>query len=333
MSCLQPRPWQNKAECGKYSFMPNAFPSKVLLREDGPREGFQMLPHFVSTEDKLELIRRLSDTGVTSIEATAFVRPDLVPQLADAEQLAEKLPDRSDVRYRALYLNPRGFERALACSRLSVEGYLLIAASETFLRNNNNQTLDEAIAGIPEWLELFADRGVVLERVMLSTAWGDNDEGRIEAPQVIKLCERLFAALPGGPADIPELTLADTSGLASPLRVQRLIGELKTRWPEQRLGLHLHDTRGTGMPNVYAGLMEGIDRFDCSVAGLGGCPFTPGAAGNVPTEDVAFLCAELGIETGVDLERYIDCALFAEQLAGRPLPGKLKNGGVIHAGA
>ncbi len=309
--------------------MPNALPTKVLLREDGPREGFQMLAHSVPTEQKLQLIKMLCETGVRSIETTSFVRADRLPQLADAEQVAAGLPEGSPVRFRALYLNQKGLERAMNCSKLDVEGYILLAASETFLKKNNNQTLTEAIEAIPSWLQSFTRHGLSLERIMISTAWGDNDEGPIPSKTVLSICKRVLDALPSD-LPLPELTFADTTGWANPKSVQALIAESKARWPEVPLGLHLHDTRGTGMANVYAGLSEGVDRLDCSVGGMGGCPFSPGAAGNVPTEDVAFLCEQLGIETGLQLDRYISCAKFAEQLAGKPLPGKLKDGGLLH---
>ncbi|MCB0358195.1 MAG: hypothetical protein KDD44_01115, partial [Bdellovibrionales bacterium] len=156
-----------------------SLPESVIIREDGPREGFQMLPDFVPTEQKLELIRALTGTGVTSIEVTSFVRPDRVPQHADAEAVARGLPSGTGVRFRALYLNKKGFLRAAEFPALELEGYILLAASESFLQKNNNQTLDDAIAGIDDWLVFFAEQNVAVERVMLSTAFGDVDSGLI----------------------------------------------------------------------------------------------------------------------------------------------------------
>ncbi len=307
------------------------FPESVLLREDGPREGFQMNEEFVPTKKKLELIDALSKTGIRSIEVTAFVRPDRVPQHADAEDVCKGLTDVPGLRYRALYLNEKGLDRALTQPNLKPEGYILIAASEPFLKKNNNQTLDEAIAGIDSWLEAFLAHGIHLERVMMSTAFGDMDTGPLPAKTTIAVCERVIDRLKDKGAELPELTFADTTGYANPESVEKLVKSFQDRWPEIAVGLHLHDTRGTGMVNVYAGLQCGVSRFDASVGGLGGCPFTKSTAGNVPTEDVAFLCEQLGISTGLDLEAYIGAARLAESIVGRKLPGKLKDAGLIAA--
>lgn len=304
------------------------FPKQVMIREDGPREGFQLLERIVPIEDKLELIRRLSQTGVKSIETTAFVRPDRVPQHADAEKLVSQLTAVDGVRYRALYLNEKGLLRARQFPQLELEGYLMLAASEAFLKKNNNVTLDEAIAGTGKWLTLFKENKLPLERLMLSTAFGHQDEGVIPPEKVVAILDRVLKEISSHGMTLEEVTLADTTGWANPLSVQTLVKAVRSRWPEIELGLHLHDTRGTGMANVLAGLQVGVSRFDCSVGGMGGCPFAKGAAGNVPTEDVAFLCQQLGIETAIDLEAYIDCAKFAEKIAGKPLPGKLKDGGL-----
>jgi len=306
-----------------------ALPKQVLIREDGPREGFQMQQQSYPTASKVELIDRLSQTGVSSIEITSFVRPDRVPQLADAEAVIEAFTPKVGVRYRALYLNQKGLLRALASPKLAPEGYVLIAASEEFLKRNNNQTLTEAIDQLASWISTFKAHQLPFERVMLSTAFGDSYSGRIETHLVLGLAKRIinrcqeFGLVPA------EFTFADTTGHGNPESVKRLVGGFSEVWPEIAVGLHLHDTRGTGMANVYAGLEMGVARFDCSVGGLGGCPFAVGAAGNVPTEDVAFMCAELGIATGIDLKKYLEVAQFAEQLIGRPLPGKLKQAGLL----
>ncbi len=306
-----------------------ALPKQVLIREDGPREGFQMQQQSYPTASKVELIDRLSQTGVSSIEITSFVRPDRVPQLADAEAVIEAFTPKAGVRYRALYLNQKGLLRALASPKLAPEGYVLIAASEEFLKRNNNQTLTEAIDQLASWISTFKAHQLPFERVMLSTAFGDSYSGRIETHLVLGLAKRIinrcqeFGLVPA------EFTFADTTGYGNPESVKRLVGGFSEVWPEIAVGLHLHDTRGTGMANVYAGLEMGVARFDCSVGGLGGCPFAVGAAGNVPTEDVAFMCAELGIATGIDLKKYLEVAQFAEQLIGRPLPGKLKQAGLL----
>lgn len=304
-------------------------PRRVIIREDGPREGFQMLSHTVPTDKKRTLIEMLAKAGSPSIEVTSFVRPDRVPQLADAEELCRALTSVPGVRFRALYLNERGLERALSIPSLQPEGYVLIAVSEAFARSNTNTTVAEQLAGIPRWIDRFRAHSLRFERIMLSTAFGYSAEGRFApvracavADEAVKIAQR-ESMLP------EEVTFADTTGYANPSAVRELITLFRAAWPQIAIGLHLHDTRGTGMANVYAGLLEGVDRFDCSVGGLGGCPFAMNAAGNVPTEDVAFLCEELGVETGIDLAAYLECARFAEQLAERPLPGKLRRGGLI----
>ncbi|MBL7663248.1 hydroxymethylglutaryl-CoA lyase [bacterium] len=305
------------------------YPKKVLLREDGPREGFQMHAKVIPTAEKLRLIDLLAETGISSIEVTSFVRADKVPQLADAEEIAQGIIPRAGVRYRALYLNQKGLERASTFPNLQPEGYVLLAASEEFLKRNNNQTLDQALAELPAWIKLFQEKSMRFERLMISTAFGDAFAGKLKADLPLSVVAKALEVIAANNSSVEEVTFADTTGYANPESVQQLVGNFRDRYPQLSVGLHLHDTRGTGMANVYAGLELGVDRFDCSVAGLGGCPFAPGAAGNVPTEDVAFLCAELGIETGIDLQRYIQCALEAEKIIGHKLPGKLKQGGKI----
>ncbi len=299
------------------------FPTRVFLRELGPREGFQTLPQVVKTESKLELIRLLGLAGLREIEITSFVRPDRVPQMADAEDIVRRFEAHPGVEYTALCLNAQGFERAEAAARLQNRGWVYLAASETFLKRNSNMTIEESLARIPESLALFQRYKKPLHGVMISAAFGCNFEGEIAHAKVIDILVRAqerFAAQ--GVAPI-EVSLADTMGWASPVKLRALVDKVRTKLPASTISLHLHDTRGSGMANVYAGLEEGISIFDCSVGGMGGCPFAKGAAGNVPTEDVAFLCKELGIETGVSLQHLVSAARYAESIVGAPLPGKL----------
>ncbi len=300
-------------------------PKEVLLREDGPREGFQMESRIVPTAEKVALIDALSQSGIKSIEVTSFVRPDRVPQLADAEDVVAQFNPVPGVRYRALYLNEKGFLRARNLAKLQLEGYLLVAASERFLQKNNNQTLSDVLATIPSWIKHFADQQIKFERVMVSTAFGDADSGKIDHQTALIVISQVVNKIEEFGSTVEEITLADTTGYGNPEAVKRLVGGVREKWPITAIGLHLHDTRGTGIANVYAGLEMGVTRFDCSVGGMGGCPFAKGAAGNVPTEDVAYLCEELGIKTGVDLNRYVECARLAEKILGRKLPGKLKD--------
>ena len=307
--------------------MTKDFPKSVLLREEGPREGFQIHPKVIPTAKKIELINALSETGIKSIETTSFVRPDKVPQHADAKEGAEQNKVKEGVRYRALYLNQKGFTRAIECKKLKVEGSIPLAASDIFLQKNSNTNIAESISNITSWLNLFKKNNVELERIMLSMAFGSRQEGKIEAKTIISIIEKVLKEINTEHPKIilPEITLADTTGFANPSSIERLVSECKIKWPNINIGLHLHDTKGTGMANVYEGLRCGVNRFDCSVGGLGGCPFTKGASGNVPTEDVAFLCEELGISTGLDLKKYVECAKLAEKIISKKLPGKLKD--------
>lgn len=289
-----------------------------------------MLAAVIPTERKLALISKLASTGISSIEVTSFVRADKLPQLADAEELCRALTPRDGVRFRALYLNAKGLERALAVPHIRPEGYVLIAVSDAFSRANANTTLDEQLAELPHWIARFRERALPFERLMVSTAFGYHDDGRIPPSRTLGVIERALCVCEDAGMLPEEVTLADTTGYANPQAVRELVAGLRRRWPLVAPGLHLHDTRGTGMANVYAGLLEGVDRFDCSVGGLGGCPFAKNAAGNVPTEDVAFLCEELGIATGIDLDAYIECARLAEEIAGRPLPGRLYKAGTLN---
>jgi hydroxymethylglutaryl-CoA lyase len=296
-------------------------PQRVLIREVGPREGFQNLSTVVATDRKLELITLLADAGLAEIEVTSFVRPDRVPQLADSEELARRLPRRARIRWKALYLNRRGFERAEASGTLSNEGWLYTSPSETFLSKNSNSSFDKGISEIPAWCELFQAHGKNVHGLMVSNAFGCNYEGEIAAERVVSVVSGYLDALRKHGESPTEICLADTVGRATPGSLERCVTAVK------KLGipisLHLHDTRGLGLLNVYLGLQMGITTFESSVGGVGGCPFTPGASGNVATEDVAYLCASLGIETGIDVGLICKAARFLESIVGYSLPGKV----------
>jgi hydroxymethylglutaryl-CoA lyase len=298
-------------------------PAKVFIRELGPREGFQTISGVVPTEKKLALIDLLSATGVSYLEVTSFVRPDRVPQMADAETVVQRFSPRDGVQFTALYLNPQGFEKGEASGRLQNDGWLYTAGSATFLKKNYNQTFEKVVDEVPSWVRLFKNAGKSTRGLMVSTAFGCNYEGAISHDSVLALIGGIDSAVRGAGDELREICLADTMGWATPEALRRLVAKVREKFPRSEVSLHLHDTRGTAMANVYAGLLEGVTTFDCSVGGIGGCPFAKGAAGNVCTEDVAFMCEELGIATGLDLNRYVEAALLAEQIVGTPLPGKL----------
>lgn len=298
-------------------------PDSITIREVGPREGFQTISKVIPTAHKLELIEALAKTGVRQIEVTSFVRPDRVPQMADAEDLARSLVHYEGVRYSALYLNKAGFERAEACKRISNDAWLYTAASSTFLKRNNNLTFDDVVDGVPEWLTVFAKAGKSLHGLMISTAFGCNYEGAVSHDTVLRIIAEIHKRVEDGGQRIREICLADTMGWASPLALKALVTKVREAFPGSEVSLHLHDTRGTAMANVFAGLEEGVKVFEASVGGMGGCPFARGAAGNVASEDVAFMCREMGISTGLSLEAYVEAARIAERIVGKELPGKL----------
>lgn len=306
-----------------------SLPKKVLIREVGPREGFQTLSKVLATEQKLELIKKLAGSGVRELEVASFVRPDLVPQMADAEELVRQLPVNDSVRYKALYLNDKGFERAEQFELLKNDAWIYLSASETFLQRNSRISLDTALARLPEWTVLFRKHQKAVHGVMISAAFGCNYEGRIPEEKVYALIDRVLQIFKDLGQPVQELSLADTMGHANPEQVKRMVATLKGKFPELQLSLHLHDTRGSGLANAYAGLQEGIDIFESSVAGIGGCPFAKDAAGNICTEDFAHLCEECGVQTGLDLSVYVEAARIAERLVGGALPGKLYRSGVF----
>ena len=303
-------------------------PKFLTIREVGPREGFQMERSDIPTEGKVRLVDALSETGVRHIEVTSFVSPRWVPQMADAEEVAKSFCSKPEVSYTALYLNDQGFERARATGKFDLFGHLGIAASEAFSKRNTNRAIAETLATFPSRIERYLELKLPI-RAGIMTAFGCNFQGEIPLEKVLWLVQKLLDLSAEWGFTLEELSLADTMGWAGPLQVKRAIGSLRECCPALRLSLHLHDTRGTGLANAYAAMGMGIDILDASIGGMGGCPFAghKGAAGNISTEDLTFLAQEMGIETGLDLERLIGCGRLAEEIVGHPLPGKVMKGG------
>lgn len=308
-------------------------PRRVFILEEGPREGFQIEPGPIPTARKIELIDALSDTGLQQIQIVSFVDPRRVPGMADAEEVVRGVAMRPGVAYTGLWLNERGLERAVATGRLTVRGSVTLGASDTFLKRNQDRTIAEQAAAQRAIVQRYAALGVPVTRGSLMAAFGCNDEGDIAPAKVVGLVADIIAIAEEGGARLEYVSLADTMGWATPRTVKQVVGAIRERWPDLDLALHLHDTRGLGIANAWAGLEMGVARFDAAVAGLGGCPFAAnaGAAGNVCTEDFVFLCDELGVETGVDLEKLIACARLAEDIVGHPLPGSVMKGGSLNA--
>ena len=304
-------------------------PKFVEVHEEGPRDGLQIEKTFIPTETKVKFIEALSETGLKEMQVTSFVRPDLVPQMADAEDVAARFTPKPGVRYTVLYLNEKGLLRALATNKFDIKGYLSLTASEAFCKRNINKTIQENINMLPNWIKIFKDNHVPIRGGGIMAAFGCNFEGDVPLDRVVQLIQVFEDLSRAYDFPLQSVSLADTMGWANPEQIKRVMGAVRSRWPEVHFSLHLHDTRGTGLANVYAGLQMGIDTFDACVGGLGGCPFAghAGASGNVCSEDVVFMCQEMGIETGIDLDRLIDCAKLAEGIVGHPLPGKVMKGG------
>ncbi len=306
-------------------------PKFVEINEEGPREGFQFEKGAIATSRKVALIDALSATGLKQIQVASFVNPRNVPGWADAEEVVARYARKPGIRYTALWLNAKGFERALATGRLDLQGSISLTASETFLKRNQNRDFKQNLQAQREIIALYRRHGVNVDRASIMDAFGCNFEGDVPIPKVLGLIDDILALAADNDLVIHTLSLADTMAWATPLSIKRMIGAVRERHPGLRLGLHLHDTRGMGIANALAGLEVGVDLFDAAVAGLGGCPFAAhkGAAGNVCTEDLVFMLHEMGVETGVDLPRLIEAAELAEEIVGHPLPGSIKVGGPL----
>ncbi len=304
-------------------------PKFVRINEEGPREGFQIEPGPIPTGRKLALIDALSETGLAQIQIVSFVDPRRVPGMADADEVVRRFRAKPGVRYTALWLNARGFERALAAGRLAVAGTLSLTASEPFLKRNQGRDFAANLAAQHEMIRLYQRHGIAVERGSIMAAFGCNFGGDIPIARVLELVRTMVDLARQYDLPLRTVSLADTMAWATPLSIKRVVGAVRERFPELGLALHLHDTRGMGIANAYAGLEMGVASFDGTIAGLGGCPFAAhrGAAGNVCTEDLAFMLAEMGIETGLDLDALIEAATLAEAIVGHPLPGRVKQGG------
>lgn len=284
----------------------------VEIVEVGPRDGLQNESAIVSTADKLGLIHRAIDYGVRRIEVTSFVNPKKVPQLADAEELVAMLPEREDVTYIGLVLNRRGAERALATGRIDELGAVCVT-SDSFGIRNQGQSSDESLAAAMEIVALAKEAGRS-GQITIATAFGCPFEGRVAIERVVEMAKRAADANPR------EIALADTIGVGVPAQVSEMVGRVRDAVGDLPVRVHFHNTRGTGIANVWAAVNAGAATVDASLGGLGGCPFAPGAAGNVATEDVIYLLENSGIQTGVALPQVVDAAGWLTGVMGRPLP-------------
>jgi hydroxymethylglutaryl-CoA lyase len=292
-------------------------PGRISLREVGPRDGLQNEDP-VPTEAKVELIDALSGTGVGRIEAVSFVHPKAIPQMADADEVWSRVRRAGDVRYSALVPNLRGAERALAAGFTELE--VVVSASDTHNRKNVGRSTAESLDDITKIIDLAHRSGATCQ-VIVSTAWGCPYEGDVPVERVVATASR---AVRDG-AD--SASFGDTTGMATPPRVTRLVGDFRMANPETSLNLHFHNTRGTGLANVLAALQLGVADFDASVGGLGGCPYAPGATGNIASEELVHMVEDMGVATGVDLDALIDVAARAEKMVGHTLPSQVLRAG------
>lgn len=306
-------------------------PPSVRINEEGPREGFQSEAAIVPTSRKIELIDALSETGLPQIQVGSFVSPKAVPGMADIDDIVRGFKRAPNVRYTALWLNEKGLQRAIDSGRLDIRGTLSLTASEKFLQRNQNRTLAENLAAQHNVIAMYREHGIAIDRAGIMSAFGCNFEGDIPVARVLELLDQIMALADEYQFTLKTLSLADTMAWATPASIRRVVGAVRERRPDLEIALHLHDTRGLGIANAYAGLEMGVAVFDASVAGLGGCPFAAnkGAAGNVCTEDLVFLCEEMGIDTGVDVDALIRVARLAEEIFGRELPGSVMKGGSL----
>jgi hydroxymethylglutaryl-CoA lyase len=305
-------------------------PKSVDIHEEGPREGFQFEPAGIPTAAKVELIEALAESGLKHIACASFVDPQRVPQMADAMEIAAAIKRRPGVQYSGIWLNEKGFDRALA-SGLDLAPTIVASASSEFSIRNNNCDSDGLLKRQERLLDRFIGAGKPLRAAHVFTAFGCYFEGGIPLETVMaRVADLLRIAAERGTRP-GTVYFCDTIGAANPAQVTRMLGEARERWPEQEFGLHLHDTRGMGLANALAGLQMGVRSFDSSIGGMGGCPFAgnKSAAGNISTEDFALMCEEMGISTGLDVDKLMECATLAQSIVGHPLPGRAMHAGRV----
>jgi hydroxymethylglutaryl-CoA lyase len=300
----------------------NPLPNNVRIREVGPRDGFQNEPETISTADKVRLIDMLSASGLERMEITSFVRPDVIPQLSDAEEVLRAVQRRDGVAFSVLIPNERGLERALALRDRFDEISVFLSASETHNRENVNRSIEESLAGLERTLATARETGLRCEGV-ISVAFGCPYEGEVPPDRVFAIAKRLAAA------GCEEVGFGDTTGMANPRQVHGFFATARERLDGVELTAHFHNTRGQGLANVLAALGQGVESFESSFGELGGCPVPPGSTGNVSTEDLVSMLHEMGVETGIDLPRLIDASRAAQEVLGRPLGAHVLRAGPV----
>ena len=292
-------------------------PATVSIREVGPRDGLQNEDP-VPTDAKVRLLDALSATGVGRIEAVSFVHPKAIPQMADADEVWRRAAKATGVRYSALVPNSRGAQRALAAGFTEIE--VVVSASDTHNRRNVNRGTDESLDDIAELIAMLHGAGASAE-VIIATSFGCPYEGDVDPQRVAQIVSRVVAD------GANRVAFGDTTGMGTPRRVRELLGAVRDAEAEIPVLLHFHNTRGTALANLLTALEFGVTEFDASVGGLGGCPYAPGASGNLATEEAVHMLHDMGIDTGIELDALLAAAALAEEIVGRELPS-----GVLRAG-
>lgn len=294
-------------------------PARVSIREVGPRDGLQNEDRVLSTDQKIALINALNNTGLELIEVGSFVHPRHVPQMADTAEVFARIERRPAVSYSAIAPNLKGAERAIAARANSVQVFL--STSESHNQSNVNMSIAQSLVAAAEIAQILRQAGTEFEAV-LSVVFGCPFEGDVPLERVVAITERLLTI------GATQITLGDTTGMAHPRLIQHVVLGLRERFPAVPLRLHPHSARGAGLANVLAALEVGVDRIDASIGGIGGCPFAPGAPGNICTEDVVHMLHEMGIATGLDLPKLVECARLVEHMIGHEVPGQVIKGGI-----
>jgi hydroxymethylglutaryl-CoA lyase len=289
------------------------YPPRVTLVEVGPRDGLQNEAARLPADAKVRLIAALAGAGLTRIEVGSFVRPDWIPQLAETDLVAQRAPKLPGVRYSALVPNRTGLDRAIASGLKEVA--IFMSATESHNQKNTNKSMAESLQAFREIVPAALKAGLQV-RAYLSTVWGCPYEGKVDAPRALQIARQLRDM------GCAELSLGDTIGVGNPLQTRRILELFLKELPPAFLALHLHDTYGTALANCLVGLEMGIATYDTSIGGTGGCPYAPGAAGNLATEDLASMCADMGIETGIDLGKLLEAGALAQELIGHKLSGR-----------
>ena len=288
-------------------------PDRVNLYEVGPRDGLQNESRPVPTADKIAMVNALGRTGLSNIEVTSFVNPKWIPQLADASDVARGIERRDGVNYSCLVPNRRGFDSAVAAGMRVVA--VFCSASETHNKKNVNKTIADTLAAFQEIVDPAREAGVRV-RAYVSTVYGCPYEGAVDPEKVIALVGKLHEM------GVYQISLGDTIGVATPLQVEYVLSRLLKLYPQEELALHFHDTRGTALANILVGVGMGVTTVDSALGGLGGCPYAPGASGNVATEDVVYMLNGMGVSTGVNLDALVDCSEKVAAWVGHELPSK-----------